>query len=935
MAALRALLDAGGGVAIVSGEAGIGKSRLVREFAAEAAERGRVVLWGRPEEVAQPGPFALIVDLLESIAERGKGELKNEARALETEMIRREADDQQRPAPNPRAVAAEIRGIVARLNAPPMIVLEDLHWADEASHSVALHLARAARDDGHIIVASTRTEGSSNEAPLQRLVDSLIRDRIATVVQLRPFTSQETAVMLEQLWGRPPRDGELHRLSQVGEGVPFFIEELAAAESLGSAIPQNVEQSVRTRVRKLGPDTERVLRTASLLAGTLDTEVLAVACDMAEDAVAQVLIHATHASILIDLDGRLLFRHGLVRDAVAAGMVSIEAAQIHARIAKAILQVHDGGLAPFSEALALHYEAAGDKEEASRYAVIAGERALSLGAIEEARGHFGKALESSPDAPIEALRGLAEVEFRDANEREAARLYRVVVDKFKEEGDLRSAALTLGRLAWVLQGYTSVEAALEAINEGLELLDAADTVEFARLKVQMGSLLCFQQRQAAAARPILEEGFIAATAADDFSLVAEALDALAQASDQEGELDEALGLGAQAIDSALKSGDAEVSGRAHHNHAVKLASSGRSIEALEVLAHGREFLRSVYGRAAIGALDVGEAWVSWLLGRPRSVEQLTARGRHAWQRWRGYRWLLETWASIELGDRNAARATIMQAWTELGGSTVHDKAISGEFSDPDSGHALHAEALLELANARGNVGPITAAVVSFYERDSEPFDRGQALLLHGRALAASGDNGSAQKVVDEVADLLKTYPYPYLTAVLAELQSTVAAARGDEGVARKHLSDAVRVFESCANASDRARCIRLLAETSVRGAKLAESQTIALLKEARDLALGSGSAVELNHIEASLRSLGVRPRAGRPRGAVGTKIGGLSAREAEVAALVAGGETNSAIAAKLFLSERTVQDHITHALRKLSLPTRAGLASWAVKQGII
>src|SRR5437867_6339905 len=70
MATLRGLIDAGGGVAIVSGEAGIGKSRLVREFAAEAAERGRVVLWGRPEEVAQPGPYALIVDLLESIAER-------------------------------------------------------------------------------------------------------------------------------------------------------------------------------------------------------------------------------------------------------------------------------------------------------------------------------------------------------------------------------------------------------------------------------------------------------------------------------------------------------------------------------------------------------------------------------------------------------------------------------------------------------------------------------------------------------------------------------------------------------------------------------------------------------------------------------------------------------------------------------------------------
>ncbi|MGH2784300.1 MAG: ATP-binding protein, partial [Actinomycetota bacterium] len=165
LAALRAVLDAGGGVAIVSGEAGIGKSRLVREFANEAVARGRLDLWARPEEVAQPGPYALIVDLLESIAERGGGSIKTEARTLIAELSRTDESD-QRPAPSPRTVAAEIRGLVSQLKGSPLIVMEDLHWADERSHSVILHLMRAARDDQHVVIATMRPERGKSEESL-------------------------------------------------------------------------------------------------------------------------------------------------------------------------------------------------------------------------------------------------------------------------------------------------------------------------------------------------------------------------------------------------------------------------------------------------------------------------------------------------------------------------------------------------------------------------------------------------------------------------------------------------------------------------------------------------------------------------------------------------------------------------------------------------
>ncbi|MGH2728799.1 MAG: AAA family ATPase, partial [Actinomycetota bacterium] len=330
LSALRAVLDSGGGVAIVSGEAGIGKSRLVRELAASAVDAGRVVLWARPEEVAQPGPYALIVDLLESIAEGAGGAAKSEARALGSELTRSDSDG-QRPAPAPRAIAAEVRGLVARLGKPPLMVMEDLHWADERSHSVVLHLVRAARDDQHIVVATLRPERGKSEASLARLLDSVARERVAEEIALAPLDSAGMAEMLELIWERPATEEELNELARLGEGVPFFIEELATArqEAGKTQVPRSIEQSVAARVADLGEEAARVLRAASLMTGALHVAVLALACDLPNDRVAAHLTAAAGAGLLVDLEDRLVFRHSLAREAIASGLISVETAQTH------------------------------------------------------------------------------------------------------------------------------------------------------------------------------------------------------------------------------------------------------------------------------------------------------------------------------------------------------------------------------------------------------------------------------------------------------------------------------------------------------------------------------------------------------------------------------------------------------------------------------
>ena len=132
--------------------------------------------------------------------------------------------------------------------------------------------------------------------------------------------------------------------------------------------------------------------------------------------------------------------------------------------------------------------------------------------------------------------------------------------------------------------------------------------------------------------------------------------------------------------------------------------------------------------------------------------------------------------------------------------------------------------------------------------------------------------------------------------------------------------------------SDRARCTRLWSSALLATGERVEAAS--RLAEARELAGEAGAVVEVNRIESGMRMLGARPRAGRPKGPKRPE-GSLSAREEEVVALVAAGASNAEVAARLFISERTVQDHIANAQRRLGLSGRAALAAWAAKQGLV
>jgi DNA-binding CsgD family transcriptional regulator len=433
--------------------------------------------------------------------------------------------------------------------------------------------------------------------------------------------------------------------------------------------------------------------------------------------------------------------------------------------------------------------------------------------------------------------------------------------------------------------------------------------------------------QTAVARPTLSEALSIAEQSNDLALIAEALDGLAQIEELEAHLDQAVALGERARDTALKSSFPEVIGRTHNNFALKLAIAGRPEDALKVLEDGRNALKGQHGRAAMGALDVSQAWVSWLMGRPGDVAESTARGRVAWQRWRGYRWVLETWSAIELGERGRASGTVQEAWLSL--DTTLERSVGSIAGwSRETAAAVLSDLYLALDEARAHEVVEAATTLVTYARDQvERFDFGQMLAVSARVMTSAGRVSEARSFLSELDSLVGSYSYGYLSGMYHELASLLELEEQDKA---PHLRKAISAFESCANWGDRARCLRSLA--SVDDTRGDSSDARGLLKEAHTLAEEAGALLEVNRIEGVARSKGMRLRAGR------TKKGdsnALSTRELEVAALVAEGQTNAGIAGRLFISERTVQDHITHALRKLSLSSRAALASWAARNGLL
>jgi tRNA A-37 threonylcarbamoyl transferase component Bud32 len=413
-----------GGMLLVSGEPGIGKTRLVRELCTEVQVAGDRALVG--ECYAEGGaPYAPFAQILRRAFRNGAGHefaaalpdfVLADLLTLAPSLRLRFPNVPPNPSLDPKSeqqrlfenVVAFCRALCDR--APLLLVLEDAHWADSGSLALLRHLARRTRRQPLLLVATYREVELDQTRPFQEVLLDLNRERLATRLRLSRLDREGTRDMLAVLFAQEISLEFLEGIYIETEGNPFFVEEVCKAlvetgqvyfvdgawdrprmEEL--EIPQSVRVAIQSRVGKMPPGCQEMLRLAAILGREFEFETLLEASQGGEEALIDALECATRAQLVEEVsaerDVTFAFTHALIPVTLSEGVSTLRRRRLHRHAAAAIERLHPDDF----EALAHHYGEAGDEERALATHIQAGDRAAAAYANVEAEGHYRVALE--------------------------------------------------------------------------------------------------------------------------------------------------------------------------------------------------------------------------------------------------------------------------------------------------------------------------------------------------------------------------------------------------------------------------------------------------------------------------------------------------------------------------------------------------------------
>jgi DNA-binding CsgD family transcriptional regulator len=450
LAALGDALDAAaagsGRVALVGGEAGIGKTTLVRHF--DEAQRDRVrVVWGACEALFTPRPLGPLHDIAPVIG----GDL---VRLLDGGTDR----------------TTLLSSLLTELGSTPTVaVFEDVHWADEATLDALKYVGRRIEREPCLLVLTYRDDEVGAQHPLRLLLGDL-PSRTTTRVTLAPLSEDAVATLAER--AERPFDG----LYTTTGGNPFFVTEVLAAAT--NDVPATVRDAVLARALGLPPEARAVIDLASVVPGRVEHWLLAAVLAPAPDAITACV----ERGMLVAEADALSFRHELARLALLDALDPRRRAELDRRVLEALEARHEREtLLP---RLAHHAEALRDAEAIVRYAPEAAARAAAVGAHREAAEHYEHAVHASADrAPGERARLLDSFSFecqQVGRLEEAVQARATAVDLWRECGERRREAESLARSAvvYVLLGRDAV--AEEHGRRAIDVLEGEpDCVELA------------------------------------------------------------------------------------------------------------------------------------------------------------------------------------------------------------------------------------------------------------------------------------------------------------------------------------------------------------------------------------------------------------------------------------------------------------------------
>jgi DNA-binding SARP family transcriptional activator/tetratricopeptide (TPR) repeat protein len=384
-------------VVLVSGEPGLGKSRLLRELGALAGAIGGTLLAGRAFEAESVRPFGIWIDMLRGapLAELD-ADLKRNLAPLFPELG---------AAPNDAESKARLFDGVTRLlramsaRAPVVIVVDDLHWLDEASANLLHYVARVSAGDRVGIACATRDGELGDNPAALRFVRGLRRDGRLRSLSLAPLSEEETGALVEEAVG-PSVDGA--RVFRESGGNPLFAIEVARALARGAPEePQALEALLDERLARLGARARELVLWASALGREFEPEVLAGAMGETLAHTAGALGDLERAGLVVGSGERYAFTHELVRKAAYRQLSGARQRLVHLAIAHALAATPDPGAAWGD--VVHHASLAGDAALAAEACVAAGDRALKMLARRQARAFAVRGLAHTARLGLEGL----------------------------------------------------------------------------------------------------------------------------------------------------------------------------------------------------------------------------------------------------------------------------------------------------------------------------------------------------------------------------------------------------------------------------------------------------------------------------------------------------------------------------------------------------
>lgn len=960
----------------VAGEAGVGKSRLVRALAARAGQLAPAVrvLQGRCFERDGSVPFAPLVDLWRSFALKANAEdLRATLQAEASDLIKllpelagSFPDAATLPVVEPeqekRRLFQALLQPILRLakDRPLLVIIEDLHWSDESSIEFLVQLARRARD-GHVGLLLTYRADEVGPS-LAHFLAGLDRERLADELALERLSRADVARMVAAIFDLKelPRAEVVAPLHELTDGNPFFLEEvlksLTVAGKISHAngswerkpleeldIPRSVQDAVRQRTARLSPEAGRLLVLAAVAGRRFDLTLLSQLSQAPDTRMLELTKELVAAQFVVEESAdRFAFRHALTQQAIYSGLLMRERRALHLEIARAIEAAGAGAAESHLGDLAHHYFEAGVWDRAFDYSWRVGQVAQDLFSPAAAVRHFTRALDAAghrrePPPPwIRSARGRANDalgEFHRAREdHEAAlQLSRAVSDRSGEW----QALIDLGFL-WATRDY---ERAGEFFRRALDLARAnADAAMLARSMNRLGNWLVNVGRAAEG----LDEHRAALeifSSAGDRQGVAETLDLLGMANGIYGDLPSCVDHYGRAIELLSELGDEQRLMSALSSRTVysSPAMSETVPGAMRTIDDARKDGEAALRLADRSGSSVGSAYAHWTLGAALSAFGCFGEG-------------------LRLAEEGLRVATEIH----------HEQWMVGSYFT--LGHALwlllapdeaiaQLEAGLPLARSvksvwwLGNVSCYLALAHLMKDNvrraravvDETPFNDDMLRTLPERRVAWARAElllaeGSAQASLELTERLLSTGTVPTAPHPPASLLVTNARALSALGRTAEAREVLERAESSAVAHGDlpwlwRAQCA-LSRAYSVTGRRSdAESKQA----EARILLGQLAESLDEDRRDqflAAAQAYAPQLRPPTARRAAKKEWGGLTEREREIAALVTRGRSNREIAGVLVLSERTVETHIGNILAKLAFGSRSQIAAWGAERGL-